>query len=162
MRPLKPRHSDNDAASQPLAGVRLVGMPVEKARLALEYASELLKEVTLLEADQRLSHNLSAVTRFCEDLRVLLPAFEGAITEAASKGQDRVTFDSSLAETVLPQMNLAVLRKMQEGLHQAAAATEDGRLLLLPPAEEVAQLRDWVLEEIERQLAGGDPRSCPW
>jgi len=143
--------------------VELAGMPVPSWVRIQEHTDALVREFRLmrtLDASQispELRELFAVVTGIFD--RSAVPVLRNGIRSAIDT--ERQTTD--LVVDISPQQ-ATDLRALHEALTGIDEYCRRGVLLTLPISPEAVALRTWVVEEVQRQLAGQAPRPYeePW
>ncbi|WP_432536092.1 ATP-binding protein [Kineococcus arenarius] len=147
----------------PTVEVRLLGVPLRtRARLSA-HVEGLLRELALVRIGEERSTGSTLPRRLLElavDLHTTYAPYRaqraGAMEEALAAGEEffDAVYDASPASA-------GYVRDLLDALEEADGFCRERRhLLTLPAPEELVTFRRWLLGEILRQLAGGEPR--PW
>lgn len=124
--------------------LRILGVPIQLFRAMQQHTDALLREYALVAVEQGLP------TQAHLDIdRTAVPATLQAALEAGHTSVDLVLSAPLAARETIPRVRRA--------LAAADALAGDGKLLATPPLPEVADLRDWFVEEVFRQLDGAAP-----
>jgi hypothetical protein len=150
----------DNAESQALVTVRIVGMPVPVYLRASEHGDELMREFALIAAtgpggagDVEVPARLTAVV---EELRDRFSGFtlqpEAELADAAARGADTLDLEYRLpSEAIQAAVDLGDL------LDEADEFCRAGDLLTLATPPEAEAFRRWFLGEFARQAAGQAP-----
>ena len=150
----------DNAESQALVTVRIVGMPVPVYLRASEHGDELMREFALIAAagaeggrDVGVPARLTAVV---EEMRGRFSGFtlqpEAELAEAAARGADTLDLLYRLPpDAIQATIDLGAL------LDEADEFCRAGDLLTLATPPEALAFRRWFLDEFRRQAAGEAP-----
>ena len=138
--------------------IRLAGCPVELSLHQDQHLDELVRELTLMRADQenaessRLARHLEAILRAPAHAR----STGRRQAQVAHQRGDRLV-DVDMA---MPREFCSEVRALQAAVRQADELCEQQRLLTLTSSEQLRAFRAWMTEEILAQAEqGATPRS---
>ncbi len=153
--------SDWDAgAGQQTAGVRVVlrHLPVLLYEVMREQYEAMLREYSVAALqDPAPEHHLVGDIEEADRSRLLIAEAFSAWKSGLAGGELPSYVD--LVVSVPPERASGFVL-LRLAVHAADEMATSGRLLTSPPLAEVTWLRDWVLDEVATQLAGGEP--TPW
>lgn len=147
--------------------VRLLGVPQTLLEQNRRQNEMVLREFQLIELDDqneessppaRLLALASKLRRAYEGLGLSGPVpHEDARREDTGPGPDDATVDLELP---IPRGGDRPVRMLREAMEEADRWCQRGDLLTLVTPPDCRALREWVFDEITRQLAGEEP--TPW
>lgn len=140
--------------------VRVIGMPIDQYRRTSEHHDELIREFTLMSADE--ADSTSVPRRLVALMAELQARFSGLgsgpqtiLDEAIRSGASAV----DLVYHVPPEVGPASA-DFDRLLDEADEFCRAGDLLTLASPSEIRELRSWFLSEFVRQTRGEPP--IPW
>lgn len=147
-----------------LVEVRMLGMPLGVRERSRQEGADLLREMALLQAgsgDRDDAHAVPArLLELARELDVTYGPYVSANLQEMDAALDRGE-DSLDVVYRLPPSSVQFLEHLRGLLAEVEEyCRSDDYLLTLAPSGEVAAYREWSLEEVLRQLAGGPP--LPW
>ncbi|MDX6285768.1 MAG: hypothetical protein QOG53_1253 [Frankiales bacterium] len=138
--------------------------PIEVLTRANEHQAELIREFTLLAMGAVTEQSGSQVPPGLDALIHELEARDPDAETVARQQQDaavaRGASSVTLTMQVPPSAAKAALR-LRDALKRADEFCRSGELLTLAPRHDIIALREWYLEEFDRQIAGESPLSWP-
>lgn len=146
--------------SDTLVPCRLIAVPTRLVLASEGNVEDLTRElqVARLGGSPSEAGRLFALYRECAvRFQDASTALRRAATTAWEDGRRLIDWSVALEPDAGPDLRRAV-----ELLEQVAEHCRAGELLALAPSDEVLAMRRWVVDEIERQLAGGRPTACPF
>ncbi|MGZ4437753.1 MAG: ATP-binding protein [Nocardioides sp.] len=139
--------------------VRLAGCPVALSLRQDQHLDELVRELQLIATD-RGNPRSEELARELDDL--LGPPAHARHTgrriaqQAAAAGLDEIDVDMAMPRELADEV-----RKLQNAVRAADRLCEEARLLTLASPPDLRELRDWMTEEISRQIEQGAV-PVPW
>jgi hypothetical protein len=138
--------------------------PVDVLHRANEHQAELVREFTLLAmgavTEQSGAHVPAGLDTLIRDLEARDPQAEGTARRqqdaALSRGDSAVTLTMQVPRSA----GTAALR-LRDALARAGEFCGSGELLTLAPESDIIALRNWYLQEFDRQISGEQPISWP-
>jgi hypothetical protein len=138
--------------------------PIDVLNRANEHQADLVREFTLLAmgavSEQSASHIPAGLDTLIHDLEARDPQAENAARRqqeaAAKRGESVVTLTMQVPRSA----GEAALR-LRDALAWAGEFCGSGELLTLAPQRDIIALRDWYLQEFDRQISGEQPMSWP-
>jgi hypothetical protein len=133
---------------------RLMSLPVRAAVASGVHVEELVREIQLpgpaVDSDDAAARQLADLLRVSAPARLL---GRHAAFAAAARGERRFTIDVTIARD-----HLAAFVALNDLL---ATVSRERGIAVVPLTEEVVRFRQWLLEEVGRQLEGASPTACP-
>jgi hypothetical protein len=134
--------------------VRLCGFPLRLFATAEEHWDAMLREYYLRQAGGVVQpYDDADITRAGQALRLVTEAVEQVPVDAGTDEQGAPTL-------LLPVADPSDFVVLQGVLRDARRLAESGELLGFPTLPEVADLRNWLCDEVIGQVAGEAP--TPW
>ena len=140
------------------APVRLLGVPVRLILFSAANVDDLVRELQTTEFDSAAPSELAALA---ERLVQATAGQREPLREAARHALHHHARRVDVAVD-LPPGQVTVLRRFVSLTGQVEEFCRTGVLLSQAPTREVTAFRSWCVDEMERQLTGQAPTSCPF
>lgn len=145
-----------------LLTMRIVGLPLELHRRALEHGESMRRELFLLLAQE--DERPGSVPSRLLEVSSMLSSRYAEFGEAQETGIEKATASgaSVMAELVfmLPAQAAEALEVLEQVLEEADEWCRSGGLLTLATPPDLVTYRRWYFDNLRSQVAGGPPR--PW
>jgi hypothetical protein len=138
--------------------------PIEVLTRANEHQAELIREFTLLAMGAVTEQSGSPVPVGLDALIHELEARDPDAETMARRQQDAAISRGEVSVTLTVDVPVSAARaalRLRDALDQADEFCRSGELLTLAPQTDIVALRDWYLEEFDRQINGEQPLSWP-